>query len=287
MAVLRGVLAAVLLAAAAGPAKAAELSNLDSGLPNTLDDALAVAPGRVELQGAARYDLLRAGRDAVRLLPRVQVGIADGLQATIGVPYVIGSGRRSDPSDPIAGLLYNLNRERDWLPAFAVSADLGTPVGQEGRSAETGLTVIATKTLTPSVDRRVHLNVAWLRSLDPDEEERRDRYRVVVGYSQLVAPDVVVVADYLRESQERPARGSGQHRGSRAALPVQRAGNARRRRGLRPGFAALPRHLQRAGRLRRAVAAPLGGSRAATKPAAPSRILDTAGSPANSRRVFR
>lgn len=194
---------AVVLIAVAG---AAELSNLDSGLPNTLDDAFAVAPGRVELQGAARYDHLPARRDAVRLLPRVQVGIIEGLQANIGLPYAVGSGRRTDPTDPDAGVLYNLNRERGWLPAFAVSADFTRPLGLDGSSAETGLTGIVTKTITPAVDRRLHLNVGWLRTLDPDEEERRDRYRVVAGYSQLAASNLVVVVDYLRESKGRHER---------------------------------------------------------------------------------
>jgi len=184
-----------------GSAGAAELSNLDSGLPNTLDDAFALRPGRIELQGSARYDRLRGGKDAVRLLPRVQVGIVDGLQADISLPYTTGSGRQADPTDPVAGILYNLNRERGWLPALAVSADYTRTVGSGRRSAETGLTAIATKTITPSVDRRVHLNLSWLRALNPNEDERRDRYRVLVGYSQLVAPNLVAVADYLREKQ--------------------------------------------------------------------------------------
>ncbi|MGI4810036.1 MAG: hypothetical protein ACRYF2_18210 [Janthinobacterium lividum] len=97
---------------ASGGAGATELSNLDSGLPNTLDDAFALRTGRIELQSSARYDRLRGGRDAVRLLPRVQVGIADGLQADIGLPYTTGSGRQTDPADLVAGVLYNLNREQ-------------------------------------------------------------------------------------------------------------------------------------------------------------------------------
>lgn len=199
--------AVVLVSLAAVPAAgAAELSNLDSGLPTTVDDAFAVAPGRIELQGAVRYDRLPGGRDAVRLLPRVQVGIVEGLQANVGLPYVAGSGRRTDPADPVAGVLYTLNREREWLPAFAVSADFTTRIGVRGRSAETGLTAIATKTITPAVDRRLHLNVSWLRALDPAEEDRRDRYRVIAGYSQLLVPSLAVVLDYVRESQEERER---------------------------------------------------------------------------------
>ncbi|MGI4798048.1 MAG: hypothetical protein ACRYG8_29160, partial [Janthinobacterium lividum] len=136
---------------ASGGAGATELSNLNSGLPNTLDDASALRTGRIELQSSARYDRLRGGRDAVRLLPRVQVGIADGLQADIGLPYTKGSGRQTDPADLVAGVLYNLNRELDWLPALAVSADYTRTIRSGRRSAEIGLTAIATKTITLSV----------------------------------------------------------------------------------------------------------------------------------------
>jgi len=195
-------LAALAVATKAG---AAELSNLDAGLPTAIDDAFAVTPGRLELQGAARYDRIH-GRDAVQLLPRVQLGVIEGLQVNLALPYTVGSGRRYDPGSAGGGLLYNLNRERDWLPAFALAVDYSAPIGPERRSAEVGLTGIATKTITPAVDRRLNLNVAWLRALNPDEEERRDRYRVIVGYSQLVAPNIVAVLDYSRESQERRER---------------------------------------------------------------------------------
>ena len=201
-------LIAAALAAASG-AGAAELSNLDADLPTAVDDALAAAPGRFELQGAVRYDRVH-GRDAVQLLPRVQLGVVEGFQVNLALPYTVGSGRREDPgsSGGGGGLLYNFNRETGWLPAFAVALDYGKPVGSGRQSAEVGLTGIATKTISPAVDRRLNLNVAWLRTLNPDEEERRDRYRVIAGYNQLVAPNVVVVLDYVRESQERRERAA-------------------------------------------------------------------------------
>lgn len=194
-------LTAVALAAATG-AGAAKLSNLDAGLPTAIDDAFAAAPGRFELQGAARYDRIHS-RDAVQLLPWVQLGVIEGFQVNLALPYTVGSGRRNDTGSSGAGggLLYNFNRERDWLPAFAVALDYGTPVGSGRQSAEVGLTGVATKTIDPAVDRRLNLNVAWLRALKPDEEERRDRYRVIAGYSQLVAgqfqPDQGFAREYV------------------------------------------------------------------------------------------
>lgn len=58
------------------------------------------------------------------------------------------------------------------------------------------------------MDLQLDLNVAWLRALNPDEEERRDRTRVIAGYSQLGAPSVAVVLDHVRESQKRWKRAA-------------------------------------------------------------------------------
>lgn len=196
---LRGAaIAFLLLPAAAG---ASELGELDAGLPLTVEDAFAVEPGHIELQGAARYDR-RKGRDTVRLLPRVEVGIVEGLEAEVSFPYSAGSGRRTDESGPGVGVLYNPNRERGWLPAFAAGFEIGKPVGPGRRGVETELTGIATKTIDPAVEGRLHLNVSWLHASRAEKGERRDRYRVVAGYSQILAPNVALVLDYVRESQE-------------------------------------------------------------------------------------
>ena len=100
-----------------------------------------------------------------------------GLQADLALPYTAGSGRRYDPGSAGGGVLYNLDRERGWPPAFAVAADHSTPIGPERRSAEVGPTGITTETLDPAMDRRLHLSVScsWSRALDPNEEERRER----------------------------------------------------------------------------------------------------------------
>lgn len=139
----------------------------------------------------------------------MQFGVVEGLQVDLAPPYTVGSGRRHDPGSAGGGLLYDLNREHGWLPAFAVAAGYNTPVGPERRGAEAGLTGVATETLDPAVDRRLNPNVSRLRALDSNEEERRDRHRVIAGYSRLVASDVVAVLDHVRESQKRRERDAG------------------------------------------------------------------------------
>lgn len=194
---------------AAGPAAAAqkvdELGNLDNGLPNALDDAFAAETGSVELQGAVRYDRIR-GRDVVRLFPRLQVGVAPGFEAGVSLPYTVGSGRDANRGGAAVDLLYNPIREGRWTPALAVALDAAAPVGAGRRGVETGLAVIATKTLDPAVERRVHLDLAWLHRFRPDQDERRGGYRLAVGYSQRVSPDLVAILDYVRYRQDRGER---------------------------------------------------------------------------------
>jgi hypothetical protein len=206
--------AALLLAAGATGAVARgegleELNNLDINMPNTLDDAFAAERGSVTLLGAARYDNRRGHDNTVRLFPRLLVGVAEGLQATVQVPYTVGFGPGDDHGVVSFGALYNFNRETAWLPAFAVSVEGGPAVGPGAHGGELRLFGIASKTVDPQAFRRLHLNLAWFRRFDPGEEERRDRYRVALGYSQLLSRNTALVADYLRESQEE--------RGERAA----------------------------------------------------------------------
>lgn len=175
--------------------------NLDINIPNTLHDAFAAERGSVELLGAARYDR-RHGHDFVRFFPRLQIGVAEGLQATVEVPYTVGSGPGDDRGVATIGALYNFNRESAWLPAFAVAVDAGPAIGPGAHGGEMRLFGIASKTIDPEAGRRLHLNLAWFRRFDPGEEERRDRYRVTVGYSQVLSRNTALVANYLRESQE-------------------------------------------------------------------------------------
>ena len=199
------VLAVLALLAAASDAEALDVHDLDIFVPNTLDDAFVGEPGEAQLQGAGRYDR-RRGHDELRLFPQLQVIPLRGLQLSFNVPYTFRSGPEPDESAIGVGALYVLNDEKHVLPAFALSADYNAAIGPGDRGSELELAGIASKTLEPTMQRRLHLNVAWIRRFDPSEEERRNSYRFAAGYSQLLSPNTVVIADYVRERQERGER---------------------------------------------------------------------------------
>jgi hypothetical protein len=205
---LRGSLLAALLATAAPHGVGAgEVGDLDVNMPNTLDDAFAGERGSLELSGAARYDRWRRNDDTVHFFPQLQWVPVDRLQLSLGLPYTAGSGPRANEGEVSLGGLYQLNREAGWLPTFAAFAEANAPIGPGDRGWEIQLGGIASKTIDPGpAQRRLHLNAFWFRRLDPSEEERRDRYRFTLGYSQLVAERTALVTNVLRESQER-----GQH----------------------------------------------------------------------------
>ena len=132
------------------------------------------------------------------LTPASAEALADGrLQAAVL------SGNRNFPGRVHPQLEAGFLASPPLVVAFALAGDVSTPIGPGDRGPETVLTFIATKTIDPAASRRLHLNAAWLRNLDPGGDERRNRYRVVLGYSQLVASDLAVVLDYVREGQGR------------------------------------------------------------------------------------
>jgi hypothetical protein len=188
-------------------AGAGEVEDLDVNMPNTLDDAFVDRKGSVDLLTAARYDRWRRDGATVRFFPRLQWVPVERLQLSLDVPYAVGSGSRANEGDANLGGLYQINREGRWLPAFALSAEASTPVGPGGRSWGTRLGVIASRTVDPGpAQRRLHVNASWLHRFEPGVEERPDRYRITLGYSQRVAERTVLVANALRESQERNQR---------------------------------------------------------------------------------
>lgn len=200
----------------AGPAIAADHSNLEEGLPVTIEDAYPIKQGGLEVQGYMQYDRVRRdpnGVSALMAVPRIEWGAFRNFQLSVETAYTIGTASTADQGEVRAQGLYNFNTEGLVLPAMAVQVGVGQPYGYRAGGTETEVEFLATKSIgTPDplglspyayVPRQLHFNAAWFHNYDPitgRDGERHDRYRVGVGYSQPVSNNVVLVADVYRET---------------------------------------------------------------------------------------
>ncbi|MBE7196349.1 MULTISPECIES: hypothetical protein [Methylobacterium] len=219
--IVRAVLAAALVASA-GPALAADHTNLEEGLPITVEDAYPIKENGLEVQSYFQYNRTRndpRGLSSLMAVPRVEWGAFKNFQLSVEAPYRVGTASDTDQGAFRAQGFYNFNQEDLVLPALAVALGVNTPYGRMAGGTETELKFLATKSIgTPDpeglspysyVPRRIHFNASWFHNYDPTtgrEAERRDRYRVGVGYSQLVSNNVVLVADIFRETDRERGR---------------------------------------------------------------------------------
>lgn len=188
------------------PARTADHTNLDEGLPVTIEDAFPIPYRQREVQALGQYDRVRddpKGNDLFTLEPRFEAGLFRNFQAEVGVPYRLGTASARDSGEVDIEGLYNFNAETIDLPAFALKAGVGVPFGRDSQGAQTILKGILTKTLGETWNsHRVHLNAAWLHKFERrKDDERSDGYLIGIGYSHPVASDTLVVADLVREHQ--------------------------------------------------------------------------------------
>jgi hypothetical protein len=187
------------------PAAAADHDNLEEGLPVTIEDAFPIAYRGREVQGLVRYDNLDDDPDGNHLFtlePRFEFGAFRNFQAAIRVPYRVGSAGEAETGEAGFEALYNFNAETLTLPAFALKAGVGVPFGPDTQGAETTLKAILTKTIGETwVNRKIHLNAAWVHKFDAMDDERDDRYVLAFGYSQPLRSDLLLVADIVREQE--------------------------------------------------------------------------------------
>ena len=195
-------LAALGLILTGATARAGDHTNLEPGLPLEVEDAYPTAYLNREFQFAGRFERTAKGKNQYTLDPRLEYGFARNWQARINVPFVLGSGNQTGSGDVGLELFYNFNTESLKLPAFALSARANLPTGRDASGVDTEFKFIATKSLGYAEKlQRVHLNLTYFANANRRNEERANRYAAVVGYSQRVGPDTILLADLVRQQE--------------------------------------------------------------------------------------
>ncbi|HYF60746.1 MAG TPA: hypothetical protein VEA81_17495 [Burkholderiaceae bacterium] len=181
------------------PSTAATLMNLEPQLPTEVEDAEVTPQGVRELQLPIRMVRERDSDNRFLVEPRFQIGLLPRLQATIGVPLVVGSSDRTNSGNLRGDLLYKFTNEGGVLPALAGGFGIELPTGKDAEGTDTTLRLVATKTLgaRPGT-HQIHGNAIWRRNDDPRAGERDDTSRFILGYSTPLSDSTVIVADLVR-----------------------------------------------------------------------------------------
>lgn len=207
-----GALLAVALAsggASKGLAAGAK-SNVEEGFPLTIESAYTLEYLGREAQFRGSYDRTDEGRSRYTVEPRLEAGVWWNTELTIAAPFLFGDDVEGDGLGPVnVEVTYNLNQDTLDLPAFSVAAGVDLPTGptEEAEGYDPFVKLLVTKTLGRTwTFQQLHLNLEYQWNAEAGEEERDGRYVAAIGYSRLLNPDTLFVADFVREQdRERHA----------------------------------------------------------------------------------
>ncbi|EHP91084.1 hypothetical protein [Methylorubrum extorquens] len=105
---------AAYLALAAGPSLAADHSNLEEGLPITIEDAYPIKENGLEAQSYFQYNRIRndpRGASSLMAVPRLEWGAFKNFQLSVEAPYRVGTASDTDQGAFRAQGFYNFNQE--------------------------------------------------------------------------------------------------------------------------------------------------------------------------------
>ncbi|MFL5812131.1 MAG: hypothetical protein ACJ763_01020 [Bdellovibrionia bacterium] len=185
----------------AAPAFAATrlIPNINRDLPLFFEDARPIGAGNLQFQAVARYERTHEGTDQYFLLPQVQYGFSPRGFAQLSTTEILGSEPKSGTSDLTLAGFYSLlpDLKAPFKLAFYTQLEFPTGPADSGLQNETGL--FATQSLDDIEKNEIHLNLYWIHSTNPGENELRHRYRAIVGYNNDINEKWIFLADVVRE----------------------------------------------------------------------------------------
>jgi hypothetical protein len=187
--------------ASLAPALAATqlIPNINRDLPLFLEDARPIGAGSFQFQALARYERTHEDTHQYFLSPQVQYGFSPRGFAQISTTEILGSEPKSGVSDLTLAGFYSLLPDLKAPFKLAIYTQLELPTGpsDSGLQNETGL--FATQSLDGTEKNELHLNLYWIHSTHPGENELRHRYRAIIGYNNDINEKWMALADIVRE----------------------------------------------------------------------------------------
>lgn len=183
------------------PDSHAGFKNLEEGLPVRVNDAYPIPYLGREIQLLFRYEEIVGDPYRMDLVPVLEFGFPINTQWEISVPLIFGKTDKTGSADIRVGVLYNLNMERVFFPAISFKAAIDAPTGKDSRGVDPRFALILTKTLATGLLSRVHFNGVYQLNTDPRDTERRHLYDFVVGYSQRITPNAIVILDFFHKRE--------------------------------------------------------------------------------------
>ncbi|MBE7159085.1 MAG: hypothetical protein INR62_11760, partial [Rhodospirillales bacterium] len=133
--------------------------------------------------------------------PQVKWGIAKGCDVRASSAFIGGGGDRAGSGNLRLGGTYQFLKRDPW-PVLSLQEFVELPTGLHSAGLDTTTNLLLTQPLGQVKPyRRLHLNATWIHNASPGPTERENRYRLVLGYSQQIFKDTVLVADFVIEQQ--------------------------------------------------------------------------------------
>ncbi len=202
-----GAITALAMAGAAGNAWADDkaLMGLSTEIPITVEDAAAIEKGDVSLKLRSTFDRLKldGGRNRVNLDPEIEVGVANGLSLKANPAYRVGNADDTRQGDVKLSAEINLLEPKNGRLGISLEPLVDIPYGSGTMATEVGVIGRLTQPLgTSSRAPRLHVNLGWRRLIDPESDQRENRFLMVAGVNVAVGPATAVALDIVRDQQQ-------------------------------------------------------------------------------------
>jgi hypothetical protein len=180
-------LSLLLLASLGGSAGAVDHNNIDAGRPLNFDDAEALAYRERAIEIGAAGISPHGRQGGLGMSAEFLYGFALNTHASLDLDAATGgrAGSREEGFETESvslGLLHNFNREYNDVPAFGLRGDVAFPTEEGAQGVEVRVRGILSKILVQY--DRIHLNLDGILTSEPEEDERRIRPAVLLGYSK-------------------------------------------------------------------------------------------------------